>query len=484
MPAESRNFPKSLLSVVGVLLAAALNTACSSKACDATNCSGCCNPSGTCVSGTAESACGMGGATCAVCSTDFRCLSQHCVAPLGRDAGTADVGGAGQDASTDVDASASADAGSSPDVGSSVDAATTVEVPDAAVSMDAAVVTDAAVATDAGITGVDAATQEGDAGCAKAHDPKLGTLVLGSGYSVQESASIDPAVQGVASVSSVVYGLSSADGKIYALGTWPTLSSSPTFAYDVVAPADQGATVYVNAYLGTDGTRVVGGYTKAGAGFPGNLAVYDPTNAAASTYVSAPGNFSVAGVSGGLLVNSLGLATLSGGGVYSLSLSPSTKAAKVAGFDPAWAASSGVTATTTNGVAVLGYFNANDFQNYLRAVSPTALADAISGGTTIDLAAAPVVYSGGDLFAASGFGEDLVLHRGSYDSVTYAPLTRSVSRLPLTVAGSTVSVGTSDDVLTANDTCTSVLFLAPLASDLLVGVKDRNGARLVRISRP
>ena len=53
-------------------------------ACNASNCSGCCDSSGSCQSGTAASACGIGAATCAACTSAQACASGSCVANSGK----------------------------------------------------------------------------------------------------------------------------------------------------------------------------------------------------------------------------------------------------------------------------------------------------------------------------------------------------------------------------------------------------------------
>ena len=53
-------------------------------ACSAANCSGCCESSGACQSGTNSSSCGKGGQTCSACTTTQACTSGSCAASSGK----------------------------------------------------------------------------------------------------------------------------------------------------------------------------------------------------------------------------------------------------------------------------------------------------------------------------------------------------------------------------------------------------------------
>lgn len=63
--------------------------------CNQSNCAGCCTTAGVCMSGTASSACGMGGATCAACSTSQTCNGVTCVSNTGGGSGGGTGGGTG-----------------------------------------------------------------------------------------------------------------------------------------------------------------------------------------------------------------------------------------------------------------------------------------------------------------------------------------------------------------------------------------------------
>jgi hypothetical protein len=357
------------------------------------------------------------------------------------------------------------------------------EVPGTEVDRDAG--------TDAGR---DAGTDAGVASCDDLpHDDTFGTLRLEQGFAAAGSASLPEGLSAVAAVPNgddfALYAVRDADQSLRALGTWPALALGATPLHAIV-PEAEPKDAFLGGYLTHDGSRLLTGYTRSGASFPGQVLVYDIADPARSSYVSAPGNYSAAGLSGAFLINGMGLADAaeSGPGVYALRTDDSPfRASRLASF-PVTPAFSGPTAVSTHGVAVLGYSDGN-FVNHLRALAPSVYTPALGGGSSLSLADAPSLYSGGDLFSAAGFGTGLALHRGSYDPRTFAALTRDVSRIELTLGGQnleTVTAGELTPVLThgtVNDTCTRVVLLAPIGADLLVGVSDKNGHRLVRLQK-
>lgn len=350
---------------------------------------------------------------------------------------------------------------------------------------------------DAGTTEPDSGTQE-PVSCANLpHDPKLGTLQLQSGFSALESASLPTGIGAVTVVagtgsSFAVYGVQSQDKSLYALGTWPNVAASTTPLYPIV-PGDVTGTVYLSGYLVNDGAHLLAGYTQAGAGFPGKVASYDLATPSASTYLSAPGNFSAVGLSGAVLLNGLGVEGVSatGVGVYALKTQSSPyQKFRFATF-PSTAQNSGFSAVATNGIVALGYALATPtdedpyaYSNVLHGASPDTYSPALSAGTTLDLTGAntPAIYSGTDLLDAVGFGAGVALVRGGYTD-SYESFTREVSRLPLSTTnnGLGVTAGTAQPVLTQSQACTFVVSLAPIGGDLLIGVSDKNGRRLVRL---
>jgi hypothetical protein len=341
-------------------------------------------------------------------------------------------------------------------------------------------------ATDAG---TDAGTEPTDAGtdaCANVpHDPKLGTLQLQTGFAAAETATLPEGIGAVTAVPSgsafKLYGLRNTD--IHALGTWPNVALGAAPLQSIYAEADRdGGTRFPNGYLTNDGTRLLAGYTKPGplTNTPGTVLVYDTATPANSTYLSANGNFSAAGYSGGFFINGQGIegASEGGNGIYGLKTSATPfQGSKVANFPTAELFSS-ATAVASNGVAVFGYSSYPT--DTLRAVAPATYNPEISSGAPFVLndTNAPEVYSGTDLKSATGFGAGVALHRGTFTA------TSDISRFELTLGGSTptsVTVGERKSVLTVSNTCSDVVLMAPMGPDLLVGVKDKNGRRLVRL---
>ncbi|WP_434384013.1 hypothetical protein [Melittangium boletus] len=332
--------------------------------------------------------------------------------------------------------------------------------------------------------------------CAQApHDTKLGTLRLEAGFSATESAPLPAGIGAVValtdSATPAVYGLNGADASLYALGTWPALASSTTLLVSVISPEDKGKTTYLGGYVASDGQRLMAGYTRSDVS--GAVALHDTLRAGSASFFSARGNYSVVGTKDVFLINGLGLEGSGFDdaiGVYGFTTGEVTfRGWKLATF-PANAEYSGYNARTSTDIAVFGYAqgtptpgNPYATSNFLHAVAPSTWRAAVDSLGTLDLSRTntPLVYKALDVLDVSGFGEGVAIRRGFYDGADYSSLTRSLVYLPLSASGESASWGASRKVLTAPDTCTRVLLQAPLAGDLLVGVSDKNGRRLVRL---
>ncbi|QSQ12841.1 hypothetical protein [Myxococcus landrumensis] len=369
-----------------------------------------------------------------------------------------------------------------PDAGEPDAGPTDAGEPDAG-QPDAGEPTDGGPAPDAG---VDCATTS--------YDPKLGTLQLQAGFVAAESVAMPDNVAALGSSPGPTYSIyavqgSGKDAALYSLGTWPNLQPATTKLYDVVTPADRAgsAAVYAGGYVVNDGLRLLAGYTLGASGSPGSVAVYDFAMAANSTYISAPKNFTAASFSNGdvsaVLINGGGLGSLPTGlGIYGLVTSATPVATtRVANF-PQGTVASGFTAVADNGVAALGLFN-GDFVNVLYGVAPAPLSTAITTGTPLELAAQTPIDVGTDFNGAASFGSGVVVNRGAYDE-NYTFVSTDVSRFALSTGNNanTVTVGARTPVLVYPNQCTRVTMLEPLGSDVLVGVSDKNGRRLVRLT--
>ncbi|MFY2562710.1 hypothetical protein ACN469_34275 [Corallococcus terminator] len=326
------------------------------------------------------------------------------------------------------------------------------------------------------------------------HDAKLGTLALQPGFVATETAPLPTGIAALGSSPGPTYSFyavqgAGKDAALYSMGTWPDLQLSPTKLYDVVTPEDRAGapTVYPGGYLINDGQRVFTGYTMGATGSPGSISTYDIATPASSSFLSAPKNYSAAAFSNGdtraVLVNGGGLGTLPAVlGIYGLVTSADPVGnVLVANFPAQGVVGSGFTAVADNGVAALGYFN-GDFVNVIYGVAPSVVAQAITSGTPLELAAQTAIDVGSDFDNASSFGAGLVLNRGGYDE-NFTFVSTDVSRFALSVStGSTsVTVGARTAVLNYVDQCTTVTRLESLGSDVLVGVADKNGRRLVRL---
>jgi hypothetical protein len=282
-------------------------------------------------------------------------------------------------------------------------------------------------------------------------------------------------------VGTTLYGVGK-DRQLHQLGALPSLTLGPALA-SVISPADVAADAGPGAFLGgslsTSGTQLLTGYTLSGAGFPGNVLAYETADAGVQ-YTSAPGNYTLAGLASGFLVNGSALGSATGSGVYVLD---AQGAYGLATFDASWKASSGYTAVTTNGVLLLGYFDGTDYKNHVRAVPPSLSAPALTGRTSFALMSAPEVLAADDALDFTAVGTDAVVVRGGYDA-NYASFTTRVERLPLTLSGSetqTVMAGAPVTLLEATNKCTKVSFVVGAGAKLLVGLTDRNGRRVLQV---
>ena len=262
----------------------------------------------------------------------------------------------------------------------------------------------------------------------------LGSLALQEGFELVSSAFIPESMLAITAVGDTFFGLNEKLFTLHRLGKWPQLCNEGRPVVSVI-PLDVLTTkTFLNGYLETDGTHLLTGYTLSDAGAPGKVLLYN-TQTETPRFFSAPGNYTAIGVSGGFLINGVGLESLSGkAGIFGLSTLPSAyQASVVATFDETWAAASGFSAITEDGIAVLGHFNGKDFQNYLHAVPQALHQGALQAQTPFKLAEQSQVFVGSDLFRIAGFGKGVALHQGSYDMETWEPQTREISFLPLSV---------------------------------------------------
>ena len=322
-------------------------------------------------------------------------------------------------------------------------------------------------------------------------DSKLGTLVLGTGFTVQEAPALPASVMliernGTTSTSPLfALGTTDAGVGVFNLGTWPTLSAGSS-VQKLTAPADAAATTFASLFLVSDGTSLIAGYTKSGTPAPGSLLLLSQGTTA--SWINAPGNYSATSVNSRFVVNGEGLGTSTGVAVYGLNAAAAPPTSATLGnFSSSWMASSGVSAAANNGVLVLGYYGGADFKNHLLVVPPSTYLGPLTGGTSFSLSTALEIYADLDVLNAVGFKDGLAIQHGGFPPPTYDPVTTSITRIPLTLTGSgtqTVTAGAAQTVLTAPNQCTSVDFVSHLGDDLLIAVKDRNGRRLVRLVKP
>lgn len=357
----------------------------------------------------------------------------------------------------------------------------------------------------------DASTPDGggDGGalsCAEAaHDPVLGTARLGAAFRVVDSAVLPvtswlpvalvaEALPG-GSNGLVAYGYAG-DGRVHRLGVWPQLSapSSTNVAFDAVSPADRTYQVLTTPLLATTHGRILAAYRtiRAGAFAGGGVSIYDTAHPeAAPTWLAAPGNESALGLGSYFLVGGEGLGSAAAGrGVYGVHLDEAKpQPGLVAKFPaiPDETVRPGLMAASANGVVVLGHYLDLAARHSLRLPEPSQLSVALSGGAAIDLAAAPELIQANDVANVASLEHGFaVLHsrkgRGilpALGRLDHYAVSRPGGDAGTAVAAPVTMLSAPDD-----DACTLVSQLVPTsgASNVVVGLWDRNGQRLVRLA--
>jgi hypothetical protein len=227
---------------------------------------------------------------------------------------------------------------------------------------------------------------------------------------------------------------------------------------------------------------VLAGYTQPGAGFPGQVAVVD-VNDAGVQFFNAPGNFAAVGIGDAFVINGGGLGTLAGNAVYALRPSATTTSSRLTSFDAAFNVNaSGTAAATPGGILLLGYSQAPDYENVVRAIRSETYAAALAAGTSFTFApSTSSVVHGFDVAEVTTLGESAVVVRGNYGA--NGPYTTSLETVALTQPSGTdvVQVGATRVLLTENGSqCTRILFTGTSASTLYVALQDARGQRLVK----
>jgi hypothetical protein len=330
-----------------------------------------------------------------------------------------------------------------------------------------------------GSTGGGSATGAGmtDPCLAAPHDPVLGTLVLDGGATVVRSAPLPDGVVGVQEVAGALYGLFS-DATVRPLGAASSPDAGAVLA-DVIAPADRNGGAFVSLFLAGTATHLLAGYTTSGSAFPGNVALIDVHDAGVR-YVNAPANFSAVGFSDGFAINGGGIGTVGSEDAVYLLDTLDAGTSELTSFDMSWMAASGFNASTSQQVLLLGYFDVMDSKNHVRAAPPAQYGAAVSSGTPFMLSASVEVAASDDIVGLGSVDTDaVVVHGGFLASGSFAS---HVDRVPLALAGATVTPGATKPMLVAHDECTSVLFTATTGTSLLLGISDKNGQRLVTVS--
>ncbi len=346
----------------------------------------------------------------------------------------------------------------------------------------AAAATLAGCPPDAFDTGEGEGEGEGDAGCGD--DPILGSLGVADGFILVGGQGLPDNIVSVGlkdlgDGSPVeLIGLTD-DLHVVDLGVYPgSTPALPPEVFDALAPDDQGLARTGDvfpSFLVVDRALIGAGYTRA-TDFGGFVGAFNALTGATS-YIEAPANFAAVTRDDTLFIEAAGLGPAAGGlGVY-------TAAAGAASFFGGLgdgAVASGNLAVTSDGVLVVGRFAGAD--NELFAL-PSATVDAVlAGGAAPDLDAAAPLYTGAlNGFSAGVVGVGAGVALVDVDLTTFAGV--GVSFIGL-ADGATVTAAAPVPVLTGGSAaCTSVLSLAQTGGDLIVGVHDAAGARLVQVRK-
>lgn len=336
------------------------------------------------------------------------------------------------------------------------------------------------------------------------HDPLLGTAKLGSAFRVVDSAVlpvtswllialVDEAMAG-GGIGQVVYGYAG-DGRVHRLGVWPQLAApdATNLAFDAVLPADRTLQIVTTPWLVATRGMLLAGYRtlRSGAFVGGGVSLYDTAHPeAGARWIAATGVESALGLGSYFLVGGDGLGGMaSGRGVYGVSTDTMAALPGMVAKYPVVAGENvrpGAMAATSGGLVVLGHYLDLAERNSLRLPEPSQLVEALSGGAPIDLASSPELTPADDVANFSSLGQGVaVLHtrkvRGilpALGRLDHYTLSRSGGDAG-TAVGAPVTMLSSDD-----EGCTAVSQLVPVAGGMtiIVGLWDRNGQRLVRLT--
>lgn len=352
--------------------------------------------------------------------------------------------------------------------------------------------------------GGDAETPDGGGCDEAAYDAVLGTAQLGGMYQVIGSATLPvtswlpvaavdaPGPDG--GVGLAIYGYGG-DGYVHNLGFWPQLAapSPANRAFDAVAAGDRTRQVLTTPTLASTNGQLLAGYrTISGLSFVGGgISIFDTTQpASGARWLAATGMESALGLGSYFLVGGDGLGGVGGArGVYGVHWADAVLApVRVATYPLSVGGEQvrpGLMAVTASGIVVLGHYLDVAARHSLRLPAPGLLADALSGGTPVDLDAAPELTTADDVANIAALGHGVVLlHTRKVRGIL--PALGKLEHYALTkTSGGGTTVGAPVTVLDADDdACTVVSQLVPVTGGLsvIVGLWDRNGQRLVRLA--
>jgi hypothetical protein len=261
------------------------------------------------------------------------------------------------------------------------------------------------------------------------------------------------------------------DFVLESLGVWPlTDQAEPQELATILGPGDEalvpGADAFAS-FLVVDRNLVGAAYSRLSD--QGGFAFAYSLETDGGDFIPAPAAFSAAVDGENLWVNGGGLGDVTNGlGVY---IAGGGDIRQIAALGEG--AFSGFTASTTNGIMVLGRFTT---QNELFAFPRN---DLLTQTSLVDLAAETPFLASAEIGGVTGFGAGVAVTRID-ESFTGVAL----DFIGLSEGANGVQANPALPVLEPVDAaCTSIAFSAPFANDIIVGLRDERGLRVVHLRK-
>jgi hypothetical protein len=315
------------------------------------------------------------------------------------------------------------------------------------------------------------------------NDFVLGSALLGTGFSIVDSATSPLPAGAFVAFATVDDGAGSAevlvlhaDLAVEGIGGWPNLGLTDSVPPSLAPDDFDGASDFASYYLVADRDILVAGFTRSD--FSGTVAIRD-RDAGTMTFLDAPGNYHAALVDGRVLVNGFGLGDLTSDGARVYGLDDLTAPAAVQVADFGGTPFSSFVLPLRAGGALLGSTDATTFENHFYGVPATALDGAFATpATSIDVGDPVVTIP--SLLGAAPLADGIAFIAADEN---FAPT--AVRYVPLAGDGGADGAGAVVDVLTLTDACTSLGAVTAFPDGSVLVVLDHAAGddAIVRIAR-